>query len=175
MLFQGYMVLARSPSKPDFYLSLLPEIFLGRIVQFSFLIHEKQLIKNSCCLSLSPSLSITRFLPGPALPRRQSPTPVSLCFFFHWCYIIKRYQPYVWHSLYWFQGTKKNPFLWSCDNTQPKAQINLLVIAHLNISDHSFNINSEFYSSPSFHIYAFISMPLFKSYKGLGPCKDTLL
>lgn len=81
MLFQGYMVLARSPSKPDFYLSLLPDIFLGRIVQFSFLIHEKQLMKNSCCLSLSPSLSITRFLPGPALPRRQPPTPLSLFVF----------------------------------------------------------------------------------------------
>lgn len=55
-----------------------------------------------------------------------------------------------------------------------RGQINLLVIAHLNISDNSFNIKSEYYSSSRLHMYAFISTPLFKSYKGFRICKDCL-
>lgn len=101
MFFQRYMVLARSPNKLDFYLSLLPEISLDRIIKFSFLVEEKQLIKNSCCLPLFLSFSITCFLPGLALPLRQPHIPLPLFVFFsHLCYIIKWYQTYLGHSLY---------------------------------------------------------------------------
>lgn len=55
-----------------------------------------------------------------------------------------------------------------------RGQINLLVIAHLNINDNSFNINSKFYSSSRLHISVFISIPLFKLYKGFRICKDCL-
>ena len=53
----------------------------------------------------------------------------------------------------------------SCDNVticSPRGQINLLVTVHLNISDNSFNINSEFYSSSRFHIYTYMSISSFK-------------
>lgn len=82
MFFQRYMVLAGSPNKLDFYLSLLPEISLDRIIKFSFLVEEKQLIKNSCCLPLFLSFSLTCFLPGLALPRRQPHIPLPLFVFF---------------------------------------------------------------------------------------------
>lgn len=65
----------------------------------------------------------------------------------------------------------------SCDNVttcSPRGQINLLVIAHLNISDNSFNINSEFTALPDFHIYASISAPSLKSYKGFKTYKACL-
>lgn len=127
---------------------------------------------------LPPDLSISCVLIGPAYPRWHPHihTPCSFCFSSHWFYIIKCYQTYLWHGLFWHTGIKKSSL--SCGNEttcSPRGQINLLVIAHLNISDNSFNINSEFYSFPRFHIYAFISIPLFKSYKGFRTCKDCLL
>lgn len=103
----------------------------------------------------------------------QAPThTLSLSFFPPWLYMIKWCQRCLWHNLFWHKAIQKSSLSYGNVTTcSPRGQINLLVIAHLNISDNSFNINNEFYSFPRFRICTAISIPLLKSYKDLEPAR----
>ena len=62
----------------------------------------------------------------------------------------------------------------SCDNVitcSPRGQINLLVTAHLNISDNSFNINSEFAALPDFTFMHLFLFPHLNRTRDLEPTK----
>lgn len=62
----------------------------------------------------------------------------------------------------------------SCNNVttcSPRGQINLLVIAHLNISDNSFNINSEFAALPDFTFMHLFLFPHLNHTRDLEPAK----
>lgn len=61
-----------------------------------------------------------------------------------------------------------------CDNVttcSPRGQIYLLVIAHLNISDNSFNINSEFAALPDFTFMHLFLLPHLNHTRDLKPTK----